>query len=177
MTRALTKPVWLRVSPAIRSFILGEVERQYHPIGTAAYAERVEWMTDAWQWAMENDHGDPPTVEDILHVAAMIEPVLNANGFRWGPVWIGGKQAPIAEAVPQMVRELWEEIGGVIPEEGRRSPGSGQPMTADNFYLEFEHIHPFYDGNGRTGKLLHNWLLGRLDRPVLVRDYFGGGNP
>lgn len=38
-------------------------------------------------------------------------------------------------------------------------------------------IHPFYDGNGRTGKILHNWLLGTLDDPVLVYDYFGGGNP
>lgn len=36
---------------------------------------------------------------------------------------------------------------------------------------------PFADGNGRTGKILHNWLLGTLNDPVLVTDYFGGGNP
>ena len=49
--------------------------------------------------------------------------------------------------------------------------------TADDWYLAYEWIHPFCDGNGRTGKILHNWLLGTLDAPVLVPDYFGMGNP
>jgi fido (protein-threonine AMPylation protein) len=49
--------------------------------------------------------------------------------------------------------------------------------TVDEWYLAFEWIHPFRDGNGRTGKVLHNWLNGTLDDPVLVSDYFGAGNP
>lgn len=49
--------------------------------------------------------------------------------------------------------------------------------TADDWYLAYEAIHPFADGNGRTGKILHNWLKETLDDPVLVHDYFGGGNP
>lgn len=49
--------------------------------------------------------------------------------------------------------------------------------TADDWYLAFEAVHPFGDGNGRSGKTLHNWLLGTLNEPVLVADYFGGGNP
>lgn len=50
-------------------------------------------------------------------------------------------------------------------------------LSPDEFYVEFEKIHPFVDGNGRTGKILHNWLLGTLGDPVLIKDYFGGGNP
>lgn len=49
--------------------------------------------------------------------------------------------------------------------------------TADDWYLAFEAVHPFGDGNGRSGKVLNNWLLGTLNEPVLVADYFGGGNP
>ena len=169
------KPVWLRVSPAIRSFILGEVERQYHPIGTMEYAQRVEWMTDAWMWAdVRSIEHAKPTIEDMLHIAAMIEPGMNGMGYRTYGIWIGGREGAPQHLVPSEVQQLWGRIHGVYPEQGRGLCGH---WTADDFYLEFERIHPFGDGNGRTGKVLHNWLLGTLDDPVLVADYFGAGNP
>lgn len=50
-------------------------------------------------------------------------------------------------------------------------------VTPDDWYMCYEAIHPFGDGNGRSGKVLHNWLLNSLDQPILIDDYFGGGNP
>ena len=32
-------------------------------------------------------------------------------------------------------------------------------ITAAEFHQRFEQIHPFADGNGRTGRLLFNWML------------------
>jgi fido (protein-threonine AMPylation protein) len=47
----------------------------------------------------------------------------------------------------------------------------------DQFYYEYENIHPFRDGNGRTGKILYNYLLGTLDNPKMPPNFWGSSNP
>lgn len=110
--------------------------------------------------------------------------------------------SPLTAQLVTRIPELTREIGRKGPHPGEfrvawtygsfpwtygSTPGSTvinlvsemlcKVVTVDDWYLAFEAIHPFGDGNGRTGKVLHNWLLGTLDDPVLVADYFGGGNP
>ncbi len=36
---------------------------------------------------------------------------------------------------------------------------NGGRLSVDEFYQEFEEIHPFIDGNGRTGNIVYNLLL------------------
>jgi hypothetical protein len=35
-------------------------------------------------------------------------------------------------------------------------------------HIRFEHIHPFYDGNGRVGRMLMNWQRLQEGLPILV---------
>ena len=41
-------------------------------------------------------------------------------------------------------------------------------IVAARFHGDFEYLHPFRDGNGRTGRLMSNFLLMRAGHPVVI---------
>lgn len=41
-------------------------------------------------------------------------------------------------------------------------------IVAARFHGYFEYLHPFRDGNGRTGRLLSNWILLHAGHPLLI---------
>ena len=78
----------------------------------------------------------------------------------------------LTEDVPEELSELTGEMEGIRPE---------QALTAAAYlHTKFENIHPFADGNGRTGRLLMNYLLLLLDHPPIIiheedrRGLYGG---
>lgn len=66
----------------------------------------------------------------------------------------------LAEDVQEEMAELLDELQGVdeLP----------ALTVAAYFHAKFENIHPFSDGNGRTGRLLMNYLLLLLGHPPIV---------
>lgn len=67
---------------------------------------------------------------------------------------------PAAE-VPTKVESLLKRINQL----SRRSA----PTEVFDLYKEFIHTHPFADGNGRTGRMLLNYMLLRSEMPPLER--------
>ncbi|MBP3736084.1 MAG: Fic family protein [Lachnospiraceae bacterium] len=73
--------------------------------------------------------------------------------------------------------EVHEEIAELLSEL-RVIPENHVLTAAAYFHAKFENIHPFADGNGRTGRLLLNYLLLLNDHPPIIiheedrRDYF-----
>lgn len=48
------------------------------------------------------------------------------------------------------------------------SPAPHPVVIAARFHGYYEYLHPFRDGNGRTGRLLSNYILLRLGHPMVI---------
>ncbi|MFM2429393.1 MAG: hypothetical protein RLZZ511_606 [Cyanobacteriota bacterium] len=100
----------------------------------------------------------------------------NPGEFRRSQNWIGAGGCFIAEAsyVPPPPHEMLQLLDNL--ENFLHSP---QPMPTlikvGLAHAQFETIHPFLDGNGRTGRLLITFLLCEqniLQRPLLYISYY-----
>lgn len=104
------------------------------------------------------------TVDMIKKIAKYINKnIKDIDGFRKTQVFIKGASdiPPRSEQVPMLVGEL-------IYKKGKEKKEDIFDYIA-RFHIEFEHIHPFEDGNGRTGRvLITKELLSRGLAPVVI---------
>jgi len=95
--------------------------------------------------------------------------------FRKSPNWIGGTRPDNASFVPPAVAEMQISLGEL---ENFIHADDNIPtiIKAGLIHAQFETIHPFLDGNGRTGRMLitfYLWKEGFLEKPVLfLSSYF-----
>jgi cell filamentation protein, protein adenylyltransferase len=75
----------------------------------------------------------------------------------------GGMRPPPWPEVPVLLSAWIEQTRSV-----RECAPVALPETLAALHAEFERIHPFLDGNGRTGRLIVNLLLVRLGYPPAV---------
>jgi Fic/DOC family len=122
----------------------------------------VYHMCNAWYYTTGR-YDRPIFMDDILILGKLVEPVKNANGFRNTPVTAGGN----VMLAPRLIKDVLFKITEHQPRIGEREiVREGTHINlADEWYRQFEEIHPFIDGNGRTGNILWNWLMGTLHEP------------
>ena len=98
-----------------------------------------------------------------------------AGEFRRTQNWIGGTRPDNARFVPPPVREMNQALNDL--EKFIHADDEYLPLIkAGLLHAQFETIHPFLDGNGRTGRMLVTmflWHRRLLEMPVLyLSTYF-----
>ena len=110
-------------------------------------------------------------LEDILAMQATLEG--NTAGLRRqaGTVLKNEKTGEVVYVPPQSPDEVARLMDNFVMYMNRDEPDDLDPLVRMAvLHHQFESIHPFYDGNGRTGRilnLLHLVLHNLLDLPVL----------
>lgn len=102
---------------------------------------------------------NPYSVEDLLqaHKIMMTDLVDEAGRFRSKGVGVyAGTELIHAGTPPQYVPDLIGELFDWI-----KNSALHPLIKSCIFHYEFEFIHPFADGNGRTGRLWHTLLLAK----------------
>ena len=173
--------------------------RLLHAEAARGSGERVQDVTaaevlgniDAMVYALEAvRHGEPITVDLILEVHRRLlagsSLHSHAGRIREEQNWIGGSSynpcsAAFVPPPPELVHELMDDLCSFCNNDDL--PAVAQAAVA---HAQFETIHPFADGNGRTGRALIQVLLRRrgLAKRVLppvslilatwARSYVGG---
>ncbi|KAB7759164.1 Fic family protein [Mycolicibacterium mucogenicum] len=133
-------------------------------------AELIVANTAAMQAAVALSHAINAEAIRAMHRALMVnDPRHTPGDFRAEPVWIGGGSTPIGATFVGPRDEL---VPGAIDDLiafAQRDDLPALPQIAVS-HAQFETIHPFTDGNGRTGRALVQAMLRNkgLTRQVTV---------
>jgi Fic family protein len=154
-------------------------------------ATEVLGNIEAMVFAIQNvGAGEPVTLELLLEIhrrllaGSFLE--LHGGRFRETQNWIGGSDyhpcnAAFVPPPPELVEELVVDLLAFC--NGDSLPAVAQAAIA---HAQFETIHPFVDGNGRTGRALIHMVLRRrglaprvlppisLVLATWAKDYIGG---
>lgn len=125
----------------------------------------------AWAWLNAQDQVDPFVIQTTHLIATATQRDLDwqqRGKWRRAGVQVGGRVAPGWLLVPNLILDWCEDLRTAVVTA--LALGEVQEQHSPRaLHVAFEKIHPFIDGNGRTGRLLMWWHEERIGRqPTLL---------
>ncbi len=87
--------------------------------------------------------------------------------FRKIPVYVSGREGAPPFIIPEQVDQWVLNVNDLI-ENGIKESEIFKDKMPRHQHVKYEHIHPFVDGNGRTGRIFYNWTRLKLGLPIHV---------
>ena len=114
----------------------------------------------AWNYLCEQKELTLGVVLKLHKILMLHQPLMpdERGYFRTVPVYIGGHEAMQHEFIRENLTILLEDMNYV-------------PKDWKNHHIVYEAIHPFVDGNGRTGRMFMNWERMKAGLKIKVIKY------
>ena len=144
-------------------------------------AEALVDARKAWDYAMSLKELKPDNILEIHRLLMKnIDPSI-AGKYRNCGIWIGMQVKPFIsyslfkDELTTLCKKMQAEIDFGAPfrslnkakgNKVRDLPVGGPALCAKECHVEFEGLHPFFDGNGRSGRIIYNWHRQQLGLPI-----------
>ena len=143
-----------------------EFLRESNAIESVYSDEMLQQSLYAWEYLIQQDNLNTPVVLKV-HKILMLKSNLfpdEKGYYRRCPVYIGGKEAMQYARIRDHLRIWCRDMN----RQGGTSVTDNE-LDAKLRHVQYEKIHPFVDGNGRTGRMFMNWhRLKKLSLPILI---------
>ncbi len=137
-----------------RITIAGKPARDY--LDTINHADAFEYLVSI---VKENYEFDERLVKE-LHAIVLANNRENKGKYRNVPVRVGSHNPPEPYLIQEEITKLFKHYNNELNDRHIVE-------SIAIFHLMFENIHPFIDGNGRTGRLLINFELMKNGYPPI----------
>ncbi|MYA05059.1 MAG: Fic family protein [Caldilineaceae bacterium SB0664_bin_22] len=123
------------------------------------------------------DSGEPLTQAALCHWHRLLLPTHTDVG-QWkrepnviaNPDGRPGRQLAPPSEVPNLMQEFFDDVNAWVAQVNHNphNPELDVPMGLAVSHGRYIGVHPFPDGNGRTGRLIMSWMALRVGYPVPI---------
>ncbi len=119
----------------------------------------------AWNYLISEKEMSISVILKTHKILMLHQPLYpNERGYlRTVPVYIGGREAMSHKLIRNAIINWCKKMNIEIMQLSH-----AQEYRSKNLHVEYEKIHPFVDGNGRTGRMFMNWWRLKNKLPLLV---------
>jgi len=132
-------------------------------------ADSLQQAIFAWEFLKKQKEISTGTILK-LHKILMLHQKLRPDQkgyFRTCQVWVGGREG-LSWPLVQSAMSQWVFNANDILVNGKNEDEGFLARVIREQHIKFEGIHPFVDGNGRTGRMLMDWQRLKVGLPIEI---------
>jgi Fic family protein len=117
----------------------------------------------AWQYVIGQEKLTPGVILKTHKILMLHQPLMpdEKGYFRTVPVWVGNREGIDHTLIRKSIEDWCELVE-------KTSTAEFPEEWIKQLHIQYEVIHPFVDGNGRTGRIFLNWQRVKAGLPILV---------